>query len=115
MSRPRRRGGPKKDSGNGGGTGGGHANGQAKARRDFWGKELTDDERISRVTVADDPTIVVRSLGAPPLVGRDVIAEHYFAAVYEKASHFAQALAAAGGVLVTDDEDDDLVDEPTIG
>jgi hypothetical protein len=105
VSRPRRRGGQKKDA-----AAGGNANGQAKIRRDFWGKELSDEERITKVTMADDPTTVVRSLGPPPLVGRDVIAEHYFAAVYEKASHFAQALAAAGGILVTDDEDDEPVD-----
>ena len=112
MSRPRRRGGQggQGQQGGQGGQGGqkkdGGSNGQQRApRRDFWGKELTDEERIDRVTIADDPTTVVRSLGPPPLVGRDVIAEHYFEAVYEKAAGVATALAAAGGVLDMGDDD----------
>jgi hypothetical protein len=111
MSRPRRRGGPGQGAGQGPGQGQGQkkdggANGQARTpRRDFWGKELTDDERIDRITIADDPTTVVKSLGPPPLVGRDGIAEHYFDAVYEKAAGVAAALAAAGGVLAPDDDD----------
>ena len=50
---------------------------------------------------------MIRSLGPPPLPGRETVAEHYFAAVYDKAASLAIALAAASGLLDTGDEDDD--------
>lgn len=56
-----------------------------------------------RVSVTPDPTSTVRSLGKPPLVGREMIAEHYFDAVYQRAVAMAGALAAAGDLL--DDSD----------
>ncbi len=37
-------------------------------------------------------TATVRSLGAPPLAGREIIAEHYFDAAYQRAAAMAQAL-----------------------
>lgn len=56
-----------------------------------------------RVSVTPDPTSTVRSLGKPPLVGREMVAEHYFEAVYQRAVAMAGALAAAGDLL--DDSD----------
>lgn len=56
---------------------------------------------------SDDPTALLRSLGDPPLQGQGAVAEHYVAAVVERAATLATALAAAGGLLATDD------DEPT--
>ena len=52
-----------------------------------------------RISVTPDPTSTVRSLGKPPLVGREMIAEHYFDAVYQRAVAMAGALAAAGDLL----------------
>ena len=46
---------------------------------------------------APDPTVVVRSLGEPPL--RYPQADHYLAAVVERAAMLASALAASGGLL----------------
>ena len=60
----------------------------------------------SLIRPADDPTAMIRSLGPPPLPGRETIAEHYFAAVYDKAATLAVALAAASGLLAPDDPDD---------
>ncbi|WP_419945732.1 hypothetical protein [Candidatus Poriferisodalis sp.] len=61
---------------------------------------------ISRISVTPDPTSTVRSLGKPPLVGREMAAERYFEAVYQRAVALAAALAAAGDLL--DDSDGTL-------
>jgi hypothetical protein len=65
----------------------------------FWGDPSADPGPVSRIAMTSDPTVTIRSLGAPPLMGHEVVAEHYFAAVYDKAANLAAALAAAGGVL----------------
>jgi hypothetical protein len=48
---------------------------------------------------ATDPTAVLRSLGDPPLPGQGAVAEHYLAAVVERAAVLATALAASAGLL----------------
>ena len=63
---------------------------------------LTETRRIS---VTTDPTSTVRSLGKPPLAGREAAAEHYFEVVYQRAVAMAGALAAAGGLLASDDDE----------
>jgi hypothetical protein len=69
----------------------------------FWGdvSQLPFAERDVRIT--DEPSAVPRSLGRPPLPGHEQIAEHYFAAVYDRAVATAGALAAAGGLIDTDE------------
>lgn len=59
------------------------------------------------ITPAGDPTALVRSLGDPPLQGQGAVAEHYLAAVVERAAGLATALAAAAGLLATPDADPD--------
>lgn len=54
---------------------------------------------------ASDPAALLRSLGDPPLQGQGQAAEHYLAAVAERAAALATALAAAAGVLQEPDED----------
>ena len=61
-------------------------------------------EKPRRITVTADPTSTVRSLGKPPLSGRETVAEHYFEAVYKRAVAMAGALAAAGDLLADDKE-----------
>ena len=58
------------------------------------------------IVPAARPSALVRSLGDPPLQGQGAVAEHYLAAVVERAAGLAAALAAAGGLLGTavDDE-----------
>ena len=63
--------------------------------------QLPDPEPI---VPANDPTALVRSLGDPPLQGQGQVAEHYLAAVVERAAQLATALAAAGGLLGSPDE-----------
>jgi uncharacterized Zn finger protein len=64
--------------------------------------QLPDPEPI---VPAADPTALVRSLGDPPLQGQGQVAEHYLAAVVERAAGLATALAAAGGLLGSRDDD----------
>lgn len=58
------------------------------------------------VVVADDPTAMLRSLGDPPLQGQGAVAQHYMAAVVERAAGLAAALAASADLLAEPDEDD---------
>jgi hypothetical protein len=64
------------------------------------------------IELATRPSAMLRSLGDPPLQGQGQVAEHYLAAVVERAAGLASALAAAGGLLrlpepTIDDPDDD--------
>jgi hypothetical protein len=84
---------------NNGGSNGASGGAKTPSVRDFWGTHLPVPEPVASVRPADNPAAVVKSLGPPPLTGHEVIAEHYFAAVYEKAAKSASALAAASGLL----------------
>jgi len=60
------------------------------------------------ITPVLDPTALLRSLGRPPLLGHSETAEHYFAALIERAAALATALAASAGLLAqTEDETGD--------
>jgi hypothetical protein len=61
---------------------------------------------VGSVRPAQNPTAIVRSLGEPPLGKYASNAHHYYEAVYEKAQHFAVAIATANGLLVLDDTGD---------
>ena len=95
------------NAGNGQGQKGGGGGGPSKAKKklvDFWEvKGATPTDLAAAVSVPDDPTALVRSLGAPALPGQGANAEHYFTAVYDKASHVAYALAVANGLLADED------------
>lgn len=67
---------------------------------------MPDAQREVRMTT--DPGAVPRSLGPPPLPGHETAAEHYFAAVYDRAVTTAGALAAAGGMIDPDTLADEL-------
>ena len=89
---------------NGNGQNGNNGNNSQKAKRpDLWRPvpQLADPAPI---LPAADPTALVRSLGDPPLQGQGAVAEHYLAAVVERAAGLATALAVAAGLLATPDE-----------
>jgi hypothetical protein len=65
----------------------------------FWGDPSKLPSGQPEVRITEDPPAVVRSLGPPPLAGHETIAEHYFAAVYDRAVGLAGALAAAGDLI----------------
>ena len=71
----------------------------------FWGGEEIDAEAVELVRPAVDPTAMIRSLGAPPLHGRESNAEALYTVIYSKAAALATALAAANGVLERDTEE----------
>ena len=75
--------------------------------RDFWRDDEVDDDLDVVIRPNEDPTALISSLGPPPLPNHETAAEYYFAAVYDRATKQAVALAAASGVLAPDDEDDD--------
>jgi hypothetical protein len=88
----------------------------SKARRaqnrdgDFWGVESTaavDDIVDPHL----DPTVLIASLGPPPLVGVDAEALYPLGSVYDKAAALATAVAAASGLVRADDTEADDTDE----
>jgi len=84
---------------------------QAKTRgktaptRDFWGSVEAVPDVVTPVRPAADASALVRSLGPPPLAGHEVISEHYFRAVYDRAAGLATAIAAGNGLLAEPDSD----------
>jgi hypothetical protein len=79
---------------------------KAAPRRDFWDGTDAGDEPVAHVRSPDDPSAMIRSLGPPPLPGRETIAENYFALAYDKAARRAVALAAASGLMDLSEPDD---------
>ncbi|MCP4434666.1 MAG: hypothetical protein GY812_04095 [Actinomycetia bacterium] len=69
-------------------------------------------ETVGEIRPALHPDAVIRSLGEPPLGKYASTAHHYYEAVYEKAQHFAVAIATANGLLVVDETEDDSGAEP---
>ena len=100
-------------------TGGNRPNaerpGRVEQTRPFWTSPPADDDDVvfeaEAIRPVPDPGAMVRSLGPPPLFGGGGNAEHYFAAVYDRAAMLAGALAAASGLLdlSADTEDDGLL------
>ncbi|MPZ71671.1 MAG: hypothetical protein GEU74_00320 [Nitriliruptorales bacterium] len=76
----------------------------------FWGNPSKLPAPREDVRITDDPAAVARSLGPPPLPGHDVIAEHYFETVYDRAVMLAGAVATAGGLITPDELAEELED-----
>jgi hypothetical protein len=90
---------------NGGGNNNSGGGGGKAKRPDLWRPvpQLADPDPI---VPAPDPTALLRSLGDPPLQGQGAVAEHYLAAVVERAAGLATALAVAAGLLADDADDE---------
>jgi hypothetical protein len=75
---------------------------QQRAHRpvDMW-RPVPPLPPAEKVAPAPDPTALIRSLGDPPLRFHE--ADHYLAAVVERAAGLAAALAASGGLLAPSD------------
>jgi hypothetical protein len=72
--------------------------------RGLWAAVPAPDEP-EPIIPATDPSALIDSLGAPPLKGHSSVAEHYLAAVVERAATLATGLADVAGLLSeTDDE-----------
>lgn len=71
---------------------------------DLW-RPVPQLPATDRIAPAADPTALLRSLGDPPLQGQGAVAEHYLAAVIERAAMLATALAASAGLLAAAEDD----------
>lgn len=81
-----------------------------RSTRPFWGDpEVAAGPEHAIVPVAH-PTALIDSLGVPPFPRADG-APHYFAAVYQRATGMAEALAHAYGIMADDPTDDDPADD----
>jgi hypothetical protein len=89
--------------------GGRRGRGKSQSPAVFWGHDEPIDD-LEPFRPATDPTALVRSLGRAPLPGHETVAEHYFAAVYERAGGLALALAATTGLLAGDDDEPEVPD-----
>jgi hypothetical protein len=78
------------------------SNGRRQKRKtkvvDLW-RPVPPLPAVERITPGADPTMLLRSLGDPPLHGQGAVAEHYLNAVVERAAGLATALAASANLL----------------
>ena len=72
--------------------------------RGLWSAVPAPDEPAP-IIPAPDPSALIDSLGAPPLKGHSSVAEHYLAAVVERAATLATGLADVAGLLSETDDD----------
>jgi hypothetical protein len=71
--------------------------------KSLW-QSVPGPEPVEPIKPAPAPTALLESLGPPPLRGHASVADHYIAAVIERAAVVATALAASAGVLANPDE-----------
>ena len=64
----------------------------------YWGDPIKLPQAGGYTTSTPDPSVVINSLGRPPIPGHENASKHYFNLVYERATNLAVALAAAGGL-----------------
>ena len=74
--------------------------------RPFWGDAETASGPGHAITPVVHPTALIDSLGVPPFPRADA-APHYFAAVYQRATGMALALAHAYDIVESDEGDDE--------
>jgi hypothetical protein len=79
--------------------------GQKAKRADLW-RPVPQLAEPAPIVPAPEPSALLRSLGDPPLQGQGAVAEHYLAAVAERAAGLATALAVAAGLLADPDADE---------
>ena len=72
--------------------------------QDLW-RRVPPPDVPEPIRPASSPTALIDSLAPPPLGGRSTSAEHYIAAVVERAASIATALAASAGMLAEPDDE----------
>ena len=72
---------------------------------EFW-KPVPQLPEPEPIAVTTDPTMVVRSLGAPPLHGQGLRAEHEIHRVLVRSTMLAGALADVAGLLAEPEGDE---------
>lgn len=76
----------------------------AAAPAEFW-RSAPEPPEPDDIVHSDHPTALIRSMDTPPLPGQGSVADHYFAAVIERAAGLATALAASADLLDDGTED----------
>lgn len=72
--------------------------------QELW-KPVPAPEPAEPIKGVSDPSVVIDSLGSPPLRGHSQVAEHYMATVVERAATLATALAQSADLLADTDDD----------
>lgn len=80
----------------------------------YWGDPKSLPEAEGYQTSTPDPSVVINSLGRPPIPGHENASKHYFNLAYERATNLAVALAAAGGLDAPIDVQQDHANEPEV-
>jgi hypothetical protein len=75
------------------------------AEQRFWGVNYHPAPSDEKIRPTDEPGVLVRSLGAPPLAIDSTVSLRHLTAVYEEAVRAATALAAANDLLADPDGD----------
>ena len=66
--------------------------------RSLW-TPVPEPDAPQQVVPVTDPSALIDSLGSPPLKGHSSVAEHYLAAVVERAAGLATGLVDVAGLL----------------
>ena len=72
---------------------------------DLW-RPVPQLPEAEKVAATQDPSVLLRSLGDPPLMNKSVIAGHYIATVIERSAALASALAASADLLASPEDGD---------
>jgi hypothetical protein len=101
VNAPRRK--SKQRRGNSGGGGGNSGGGGARQNRtappaEFW-RAAPEPPEPPDIVPAEHPTALLQSMGTAPLPGQAQVADHYMAAVVQRAAILATALAASADLL----------------
>lgn len=73
---------------------------------DLW-RPVPQLPEVEPIVAAQDPGVLLRSLGDPPLMNKSTVAGHYMATVIERAAALASALAASADLLAVAHNDHD--------
>ena len=72
---------------------------------DLW-RPVPQLPEVELIVAAQDPSVLLRSLGDPPLMNKSTVAGHYIATVIERSAALASALAASADLLAKPESTD---------
>jgi len=98
---------PRRNSGNNNGNSGQRRQARVVIHKptDLW-RPVPQLPEAEKVAATQDPSVLLRSLGDPPLMNKSVIAGHYIATVIERSAALASALAASADLLAKPEDVD---------
>ena len=72
---------------------------------DLW-RPVPQLPEVELIVAAQDPAVLLRSLGDPPLMNKSTVAGHYIATVIERSAALASALAMSADLLAIPEHTD---------